>query len=259
MDDTLPAAGAGYDGTRSGAGTGSASAVAGALADLTAARAPSLGTVGPLVTALAVALDHDATEGPYAAAETELTGRLPGTDDRDLRALMLAGAGVARALRWSGRQDATLWPGVLELFDRAAADLGAPEPSESWLAACLPLFAAQLSLTVRTGDPRTARTAARLAGVLGNLLDRRPGLAAAMAGTVATGVGQIGGPGAGVAIREALANAGAAAAHDGCAVLVVASRHAVHRRRAVRRRRADVRPLAAGAADLSTAGIAGSR
>lgn len=175
-----------------------------ALADLTEAPAPSTRTVGPLVTALAVALDQDATDGPYAAVETGLTSRLPEPDGTGLRALMLVGAGVARSLRWSRQQDAALWAGVRDLLDRAEADLREPEPTESWLAAGLPLFGVQLILTVRTGDTRTTAATARLAGVLGTLLDRRPDLAAAMAGTVAMGAGQVGVPGGGMAIREAL-------------------------------------------------------
>jgi hypothetical protein len=199
MDDSLPMAGA-----RPGAGSAAGAAVARALVNLEAAPAPSAGTVGPLVTALAVALEQDATDGPYGAAETTLAGRMPDRDPSGLGPLMLVGAAAARALRWSRNQDAALWPGVRDLLDRAEAGLRAPEPTESWLAAGLPLFGVQLILTVRTGDTRTTAAAARLAGVLGRLLDRRPDLAAAMAGTVTASTGQVGMLGSGMAIREAL-------------------------------------------------------
>jgi len=204
MDDVSTAAGVGPEGARSGGSGGAAGAVARTLADLTGAPAPTRATVGPLAVALAIALDQGATEGPYAAAETELTRRMSRADDGDLRALMLTGAALARALRWSGRQDATLLPGVRDLLDRAAAELPPARPTESWLTAGLSLFGAQLSLTVRTGDAQTARAAARLAGVLGTLLDRHPELAAAMASTVTVGASQVGVPGDAAAVREAL-------------------------------------------------------
>jgi hypothetical protein len=184
---------------------GAADAIARRVAALSRAATPSMDTVGPLVTALTAALDLCLTEGPFAQAETELTRRLPtGDGAAELRTAMLAGGGTARALRWVARREDSLLPGVQDLLRRAEDELPQAVPTPLWLGACLPLFSVDLWLAIRGSDPEPARAAARLAGVLGDLLDRHPDLAQAIARTVSLGAAQHGMTADAAGIRQAL-------------------------------------------------------